>query len=766
MQTNYTLWLKWALLIGLSSIFFVTFIIADGSTIFPNLFFPFITGKNFAFRILVELLFGLYILLALREPKYRPRASLLLWASGAFVLWMALATIVSVDPIKSFWSNFERMEGYITVLHLFAYFIMVGAVVGANDWWKRFFQVSVGVATAEALYSLGQLLHIGGLAPSSQSGARLDGTFGNAAYLGVFMLFNTFITLYLLVRDRRSTLAQALYGIALVVEVAVLYYTETRGAFLGLLGGLIVAAIYVVWKLPTQAGPHAEWKTLRRVSAYGLGVIAVLVVLFFALRSTSFIRNDATLGRLATISLTDSSSQARFQIWDMAWKGFKQNPKTIIAGWGQENFSFVFNKYYTAEMYAQEQWFDRAHDQFLDWLIAGGLPAFLLYTSLFVLAVVAIVRSELEVPEQAIFLGLLAGYAFNNIFVFDDLMSSLYFFAILAFLHGVSKRALPGFLFLSRPVSERAVAVIAPILIVVTVVGAWALNAPGIARAGELVQAITPEVLVNGAAQAKDQNQNLAEFKVALGSNTWPGTPLGQQEVTEQLFQFSSDVAASTSADPNLKQEFFTLSQSAGTAMLAERPHDARLELFYGSVFESFEQLPQALQYINAALADSPAKQQIMFEKGVVYLSAQDFPDALATFKQAYDEEPNYSDARILYAAAFYYSGDIKSGDALLLSGPVSEGFGTVLVDDDRLIQAYTNTKQYDRVVGIWKNRVAASPQDAQTNIGLAAAYFAASDIPDTIATLQRTEQLDPANASQVQAIITQIQNGTLKPGQ
>jgi O-antigen ligase len=63
----------------------------------------------------------------------------------------------------------------------------------------------------------------------------------------------------------------------------------------------------------------------------------------------------------------------------MVYQGFKEKP---VFGWGQENFNYVFNKYYNPAMFDQEQWFDRAHNEFLDWLIAGGLPAFFLYISL------------------------------------------------------------------------------------------------------------------------------------------------------------------------------------------------------------------------------------------------------------------------------------------------------------------------------------------------------------------------------------------------
>ena len=77
----------------------------------------------------------------------------------------------------------------------------------------------------------------------------------------------------------------------------------------------------------------------------------------------------------------------------MAIKGFKEKP---ILGWGQEGFNYVFNKYYDPALYPYEPWYDRAHNAFLDWLMAGGLPAFLLYLALFVTAIVALWRSSLS----------------------------------------------------------------------------------------------------------------------------------------------------------------------------------------------------------------------------------------------------------------------------------------------------------------------------------------------------------------------------------
>ena len=68
--------------------------------------------------------------------------------------------------------------------------------------------------------------------------------------------------------------------------------------------------------------------------------------------------------------ITEQTTKSRFQIWGMAIEGFKENP---LLGWGQDNFNLVFNKYYDSRLYDQEPFFDRAHNVFLDWLIAGGI---------------------------------------------------------------------------------------------------------------------------------------------------------------------------------------------------------------------------------------------------------------------------------------------------------------------------------------------------------------------------------------------------------
>lgn len=743
---KYTSILRWVLLIGIASVPFISFIVAGNGPLFPSLFFPFITGKNFAFRILVELLLLAYVILALKEPKYRPHSSFLMWTACGFALWMALATFLSVDGLKSFWSNFERMDGYITVLHTFVFFVITGAVLTAEKWWHAFFKVSVAAATIQGLYALLQVM--GALSISSQSGVRTDTTFGNAIYVAVFMLFNIFITLYLLIRDRRSPWMQGVYGVALVLQSIALFYSQTRGALLGVVGGLVIVAIYIALR-----GTEPQWKILRMWSFGILGGIVVFTGLFFAFKDSSFIRNSPTLNRIASISLADKTTQARFTLWrDMAIPGAMEKP---LFGWGQENFNYVFNKYYVPSMYGQEQWFDRTHNEFLDWLIAGGFPAFILYILFFVFAVWAIIRSDLNVPEQAAFLGLLTAYAFSNLTVFHDLMSFVCFFIVLAFLHGLSWNPLPRAMLWLKPSDDRTISVLAPIIAVIILGGAWIFNAPALARAQTLIRALTGTELNTGVALSTEQR--IAIFKTALSQGD-----LGTQETVEQLFQFASNgIAGATNISPQAKQEAYVFTHKTGDDLLRARPNDARLELFMSVFLAQFGQYDESLQHLTKASEFSPKKQQILFQLGSTYLQKGDSVHALEVLKKAFELDPTYETARVLYAGAFYYAGKKAEGDAIL-----KEGFQTVLYDNDQLLQIYTNTKQYDRIIGIWKIRVEADPKNADKHLALASAYFAAGDGVNTIAELKKVAEINPSMAAQAQSLITQIQNGSLKPGQ
>src|SRR3989344_4135760 len=304
--------LRNCLLVGIFLIPLVPLIVVT-SPLFPSLFFPYITGKNFAFRILTELMVGGWLILMLRDATYRPRRSLLLIAITVFTFTVALADAFSVNPLKSFWSNLERMEGFVTIAHLLLYFLVAGAIITTEKLWHRFWLVSFTAAVIAGLYALMQVF---GWFPMHQ-GDRPDSTLGNATYLAGYLLFHSFLAAFFFIRNRGNKLWQWTYGILGAFFALIVYFTASRGALLGLVGGVLLTALLIVF---FERGN-------RRIQKFAIGAIigiVALVGLFFAVRHTSFVQHNHVLERLASISL--DAGKSRFLVWNMAWQSFQDKP--------------------------------------------------------------------------------------------------------------------------------------------------------------------------------------------------------------------------------------------------------------------------------------------------------------------------------------------------------------------------------------------------------------------------------------------------------
>lgn len=723
-----------------------------------NFFFPFITGKAFAFRIIVEIVFALWLILALREPAYRPRFSWLGAAFAVFLVVMGIADLMSPNPMKSFWSNFERMEGFITLLHLFAYFLVASAVLNSEKWWTRFFQTSVGISVAMGIYGI---LQLAGKIAINQGGVRLDGTLGNATYLAVFMLLNFFFALFLLVRSRKVVYWRWIYGAIMALQLFIIYETETRGAVIGLFAGT------VVWSLLISLGTRNE-KILRRIA---LGILAVCIVvptLFFFLRNQPFIHDNSKMARYAALadSLSNPSLacegefKSRCHVWPMAWKGFLERP---ITGWGQESFNYVFNKYYDPRMYTQEQWFDRTHNVALDWLIAGGALGLLSYLALFAFALFYVWRQgehsfsvgsllkrigtlwkghELtHFPEKAILTGLLVAYFIYNLSVFDNITSYILFFMLLAYIHSIShwpsKRIQE-----TKLNADMVVYVWTPLTVLVI----------GFVMYTSAIIPMRASATLINALQSKQEGvgKNLELFKKALAYNTF-----GNAEIREQLAQKSIEVLNAQSVPLDVKQQFYDLAHAELTKQIKQTPNDARYYLFLGSFLDRARNYDEAVTALKNAIELSPKKQMIMFALASAYVHKHDYVNAEKVTKEAFDLEPNFTESRIIYATTAIYAKDFSLATALL--GGSSD---TATTYDERIVQAYAAVGKFDIVVSLLEKRLEDTPLDFQARLSLAGAYLNNSQRTKAVAVLRTAAKDFPDQADQIDYYVREIQAG------
>jgi len=79
--------IKYSIFAGIFAVPFLVFIVSG------SMFFPFITGKNFSFRIIVEVMTALWLALTLFDARYKPRKSWILAMLAIFVGVVALSSI-------------------------------------------------------------------------------------------------------------------------------------------------------------------------------------------------------------------------------------------------------------------------------------------------------------------------------------------------------------------------------------------------------------------------------------------------------------------------------------------------------------------------------------------------------------------------------------------------------------------------------------------------------------------------------------------------
>ena len=698
----------------------------------PNsLFFPFITSKNFSFRILVEIAFALWLILALRDKSYRPQMTSLMWAIMAFTLIIGVADMFSENPSKSFWSNSERMEGWITILHLAVYTIIATSVLYKEKLWKLFFHVSIGVSVIVSIHAL---MQIAGTAAIHQGSARVDAAFGNATYLAVYMLFHIWITLFYFFRHKEPLWGKYTYAVITTLQIIVLYFTATRGAILGLIGGAFVACALV-------AMGGRQYPRVRMGAIIGAVAVALFVGGFIMMKDSPTIKNNKVLGRFSSISL--SNYNARFLVWNMALKGFKERP---ILGWGQESFNYVFNKYYDPKMYAEEQWFDRTHNVVFDWLIAGGLLGLLSYLSLFAVALYYIWKPKdnpFSIVEKSIFSGLLVSYFFHNLFVFDNIMSYIMFFGVLAYLNTASYPGKDHEASVEVSQEENVqFRIVAPLVLVGLVFVLYSVNVKPILANKALIAALRPH---EGGIR-----ENYNYFKKVFGYNSFIDS-----EAREQLSTLA--IRASTSnALPEDKQAFFDLTKKELERQLEETPNDTRYLLFMGTFLNKFRMYDEALNYLEKARETSPLKQAILMEIGSTYISMGQPDKALPLFEMALELEPKYEEARIVYAIGAIYSKKYTLADELL----VQIGDKKRLLFDDRILRAYAESGAYAKAIAMLQARVVEEPTDPQWHVSLAALYLESAQRVKAVEELRKAIELNPGFKEQGEFYIKEIQAG------
>ena len=369
----------------------------------------------------------------------------------------------------------------------------------------------------------------------------------------------------------------------------------------------------------------------------------------------------------------------------------------------------------------------------------------MLYVALFGTAIALLWRrSELSRSERTLFTAVLVGYAIHNLFVFDNLYSYIYFFAILALID--SQVARPVSALEEAPVigEQDGMVYALPIATVVAIALIWTVNVPGMRVATNLITAISPSSVGVSA--------NIAAFEDLAAHPSFAA-----QEIREQLVSFTASVVQDTSATNAEKQRIVALSVAEMQKQVAAYPLDVREVIELSYAYSTAGDNSNALKEIQTALSLSPKKEQVWIQAGSMELNAGEMKAAQTDFNTAYTLGPQFKDLAAYAAAGDILTGDTKTADAVLMNA-----YGTTTVDNDMLATAYYRAKMWPRLIDLWKARAHAPGASVQTWFGLVAAYYAAGDPANAIKTVTDMVAVHPEAATSAAAVIAQIRGGNI----
>jgi putative inorganic carbon (HCO3(-)) transporter len=387
----------------------------------PVLLHPTAWGKGILFRIIISILIYLFIyqLLYKKTNTFVATATKVLSFRILVALFLIflLATIFSLDPRFSFWGSPLRGDGFLNLGLIIIFSILIFLILKKSDW-QKIWDFSILIGLLVSIIALFQKFNIfKSLIKSFDS--RPPGTMGGPIFLGLYLLLLLFITFSFFLKEK-DLKKRLFYFLASLLFVYIIFLTGSRAAYFGLFIGLA----YFILTFPKKNKLIFTFKVLfiflSLLGAYGIYYLNA---------------NNSIPGRL---SIKMAIDDPRFSAWVISAEAIKDHP---ILGYGPENFSIAFDKYYSPSLpfISREwgSWYDRAHSFIFEIGVTAGIPALIIYILLF-----AIIFWQLQKKKEAkdsdslIIHGIQTtffAYLSANLFSFDVFSTYLIFFLIIAY---------------------------------------------------------------------------------------------------------------------------------------------------------------------------------------------------------------------------------------------------------------------------------------------------------------------------------------------
>jgi tetratricopeptide (TPR) repeat protein len=371
----------------------------------------------------------------------------------ALVAIYILSTLFSITPRLSLWGSYQRLQGTYTTFSYIVIFFLALEGLRRREQLDRLVTVVILVSLSISLYGLMQHNQLDPLPWGGDVTSRVASNMGNAIFVSAYLIMVVPLTLSRLVDSSLTVLegkspwdkaiflfvsvifvvAQLyaatlyiwggllvvliffipLFGFSIYLEkpfrqlvpigcysgilttqLICIYFSQSRGPMLGLLGGLFffIMLLALQWR--------QRWLMVTMV---GLAVVVGLFLVVFNLPETPLasLRTMPYVGRFGRVlDLEEATAKVRVLIWEGVVKLVppheplefpsgepdRWNSLRPFLGYGPESMYVAYNRFYPpdlAHVEARNASPDRSHNETFDALVITGLVGFVVYMTLF-----------------------------------------------------------------------------------------------------------------------------------------------------------------------------------------------------------------------------------------------------------------------------------------------------------------------------------------------------------------------------------------------
>ncbi len=563
------------------------------------------------------------------------------------------------------------------------FFVILIGVFRTKEDWLQLFQMVIIAGWIQTGYVLAQIFDLP-LALKTYS-SRPGGSLGNSAFLATYLVFIIFIAAYLYTQTKSLKIKLG-YGTLILLDLFLVWQTETRGAILALLFGFIFLVGVNFWR--------EQAKKVKIILGLILAMIPFVIVILVINKDVSWVRSSPTLNRLVTISPNDITTQNRLIVWGAGYQAFSQRP---ILGWGWENFYAAFNQNFdpliTRDVGSQP-WYDRTHNVVVETVVATGLVGLIIYLAIIIWAIKLLVK-QLKTDQKLnqgvlLLINLIIVYFLQNLFVFDTINSYILFILILAFIQFKNSKPLAETVI--KPVvhqQNKTIILVILVLAIMTPFFYFFNLRPALANY-YTVQAVvknktSPVAMLAAFKKSFNYSSNYdQELRFILVQHTRDQINLrGVTPETIPLIEFAiSEMNQSIKASPEAVQNYLILAELYLAA--------AKLDPDYWN---------QAEQITLMALAKAPNRYQVYTMLGRLNMVPGKFAQGIDYFKQATVLNPNFAEAYWNLAIAYILTWQPELAQKSL-DRALALGFDIYQPRNiDRLLLAYRDSKNLEATI-------------------------------------------------------------------